>query len=110
MPIYEFTCLDCNKDSELLVRTSSWKGSATCPECSSTKLEKKLSVFSAGNSSDQNFSGGEQKAVREVMMFLQTYGVTDSLCLRLVRKYGNSAKTSLLPELLSVPPTPLEYF
>ena len=31
----------------------------------------------------------EQKAVREVMMFLQTYGVTDALCLRLVRKYGN---------------------
>ena len=37
----------------------------------------------------------EQKAVREVMMFLQTYGVTDSLCLRLVRKYGNAAKTIL---------------
>jgi len=37
----------------------------------------------------------EQKAVREVMMFLQTYGVTDALCLRLVRKYGNSAKTVL---------------
>ena len=37
----------------------------------------------------------EQKAVREVMMFLQTYGVTDSLCLRLVRKYGNDAKTIL---------------
>jgi len=37
----------------------------------------------------------EQKAVREVMMFLQTYGVTDALCLRLVRKYGNSAKAIL---------------
>jgi exodeoxyribonuclease V alpha subunit len=40
----------------------------------------------------------EQKAVREVMMFLQTYGVTDALCLRLVRKYGNSAKTILESE------------
>ena len=40
----------------------------------------------------------EQKAVREVMMFLQTYGVTDALCLRLVRKYGNSAKTILETE------------
>ena len=29
------------------------------------------------------------------MMFLQTYGVTDALCLRLVRKYGNSAKAIL---------------
>jgi len=37
----------------------------------------------------------EQKAVREVMMFLQTYGVSDALCLRLVRKYGNQAKTIL---------------
>ena len=40
----------------------------------------------------------EQKTVREVMMFLQTYGVTDALCLRLVRKYGNSAKTILETE------------
>ena len=40
----------------------------------------------------------EQKAVREVLMFLQTYGVTDALCLRLVRKYGNSAKTILETE------------
>jgi len=37
----------------------------------------------------------EQKAVREVIMFLQTYGVSDALCLRLVRKYGNQAKTIL---------------
>jgi exodeoxyribonuclease V alpha subunit len=40
----------------------------------------------------------EQKAVREVMMFLQTYGVTDALCLRLVRRYGNNAKTILETE------------
>lgn len=40
----------------------------------------------------------EQKTVREVMMFLQTYGVTDALCLRLVRKYGNEAKTILETE------------
>ena len=37
----------------------------------------------------------EQKTIREVMMFLQTYGVTDALCLRLVRKYGNEAKSVL---------------
>ena len=40
----------------------------------------------------------EQKTVREVMMFLQTYGVTDALCLRLVRRYGNEAKTILETE------------
>ncbi|MGA1101958.1 MAG: helix-hairpin-helix domain-containing protein, partial [Opitutales bacterium] len=37
----------------------------------------------------------EQKAVREVMMLLQSYGVTDALCLRVVRMYGNEAKTIL---------------
>lgn len=34
----------------------------------------------------------EQAALREVMMFLQTYGVTTALCLRLIRQYGTAAK------------------
>lgn len=34
----------------------------------------------------------EQRAVREVMIFLQTYGVTTSQCLRLVKRYGGAAK------------------
>jgi len=34
----------------------------------------------------------EQKAVREIMIFLQTYGISASRCLRLVRKYGNGAR------------------
>jgi putative FmdB family regulatory protein len=50
MPIYEFTCEDCSKDSEQLVRSSDWKNHAQCPHCGSVKLEKKLSVFSAGGS------------------------------------------------------------
>ncbi|MGB0413728.1 MAG: YrrC family ATP-dependent DNA helicase, partial [Coraliomargarita sp.] len=33
----------------------------------------------------------EQAAVRDVMMFLQTYGVTPSQCVRLVKKYGSGA-------------------
>lgn len=37
----------------------------------------------------------EQTALREVMVFLQTYGVSTALCLRLIRKYGNPAKTIL---------------
>ncbi len=56
MPIYEFHCKACGKDSELLVRSSDWEGEK-CPECGSTKLSKKLSVFAAvggseGTSSD----------------------------------------------------------
>lgn len=50
MPIYEFTCLDCSADSELLVRSSDWLGEAKCSDCGSIKLEKKLSVFSSSSS------------------------------------------------------------
>ena len=38
-------------------------------------------------------SWAEQKAVREVIMFLQIYGVTCSQCHRLVQKYGDQAQT-----------------
>jgi len=37
----------------------------------------------------------EQAAVRDVMVFLQTYGVTPSQCVRLVKKYGSGAKRIL---------------
>ncbi|MBP7825391.1 MAG: zinc ribbon domain-containing protein [Verrucomicrobia bacterium] len=50
MPIYEFHCEKCDRDSEILVRSSEWKG-AKCPHCGSTKLEKKLSVFASASSS-----------------------------------------------------------
>jgi putative FmdB family regulatory protein len=46
MPFYEFTCQDCKKDSEILVRSMQWSGTS-CPHCHSIKLEKKLSVFAA---------------------------------------------------------------
>jgi putative FmdB family regulatory protein len=49
MPIYEFNCEDCNQDSEILVRSSQWKGHAECPSCGSKKLEKRLSVFATGS-------------------------------------------------------------
>jgi putative FmdB family regulatory protein len=44
MPIYEFACKQCGKESELLVPRVDWKGTR-CPECGSTRLAKKLSVF-----------------------------------------------------------------
>lgn len=37
----------------------------------------------------------EQQAVREVMMFLQTYGVSTGQCVRLVKRYGNEAQQIL---------------
>jgi len=52
MPIYEFHCENCRKESEVLVRSQEWKGTP-CPHCGSTRLKKKLSVFASTN------SGGE---------------------------------------------------
>jgi len=40
----------------------------------------------------------EQKALREVMVFLQTYGVTNALCIRIVKAYGQDAKKVLTNE------------
>ncbi|HKW30104.1 MAG TPA: zinc ribbon domain-containing protein [Verrucomicrobiae bacterium] len=58
MPIYEFHCEKCERDSEILVRSSDWKGTA-CPHCGSTKLTKKLSVFaSAGGDGHPTPSSG----------------------------------------------------
>jgi putative FmdB family regulatory protein len=51
MPIYEFHCASCGKDSEVLVRSSEWKGT-TCPHCGSKKLDKKFSVFASSGASD----------------------------------------------------------
>lgn len=40
----------------------------------------------------------EQRSLREVMVFLQTYGVTNALCLRIVKAYGEKAKEVLTRE------------
>ncbi len=46
MPIYEFHCQSCARNSEVLIRNRSQK--PRCPECASTKMKKRLSVFAAG--------------------------------------------------------------
>jgi putative FmdB family regulatory protein len=58
MPIFEFHCGECSKDSEVLVRTSEWLGQADCPHCGSFNLEKKLSVF-ATSSGESSITGSE---------------------------------------------------
>lgn len=57
MPLFEFHCNACGKDSEVLVRSSDWKGTE-CPKCGSTKLVKKLSVFAASSSPASGHSHG----------------------------------------------------
>ncbi|MBT3470520.1 MAG: zinc ribbon domain-containing protein [Opitutae bacterium] len=53
MPFYEFTCQDCKKDSEILVRSMDWSDTP-CPHCHSVKLQKKLSVFATVGSQDSS--------------------------------------------------------
>ena len=54
MPLYEFNCSKCDKDFELLVRSSNWEGTAACPHCGSKKLAKKLSVFASSVASSSS--------------------------------------------------------
>ena len=51
MPIYEYTCNACQRDFETLVRSDSVPD---CPECGSTDLAKKLSVFATASSPGEN--------------------------------------------------------
>ena len=46
MPIYEFHCGKCERDSEILVRSADWQGTK-CPHCGSSKLDKKFSTFAS---------------------------------------------------------------
>lgn len=57
MPIYEFHCQKCGRDSEILVRSSDWKGT-TCPHCGSKKLSKQLSTFASANAGGSDAPSG----------------------------------------------------
>jgi len=42
MPIYEYACRACGREFEMLVRSGT---TPACPQCHSTQLDKRLSVF-----------------------------------------------------------------
>ena len=49
MPIYEYACQQCKHRFEALVFGGK---TPDCPECGGGRLEKQLSVFGVGGSSD----------------------------------------------------------
>ena len=51
MPLYEFHCDQCAHDSEILVRSSDWKGTK-CPQCGSPKISKKFSTFASAGAGE----------------------------------------------------------
>jgi len=46
MPIYEYHCPKCEKEFELLVRSST---RIECPDCGSRELTKKISAFAVSS-------------------------------------------------------------
>jgi len=45
MPLFEYECLGCGREFELLSRAAE---QPSCPSCHSTDLQKRLSVFAVG--------------------------------------------------------------
>lgn len=55
MPIYEYTCQDCDHRFEKFVRSMSSKVEAVCPQCGGTRTRKGWSTFGTAGG---NFSLG----------------------------------------------------
>ena len=55
MPLYEYKCKKCKKNSEILQRNNE---KVVCPECGGKSLEKQFSVFASGSLSDSAGGGG----------------------------------------------------
>lgn len=45
MPIYDFQCVECGKEFELIVGVSKDNSNRICPQCNSTNIKKLLSSF-----------------------------------------------------------------
>ena len=46
MPMYEYKCLDCNKEFLLALTLKEHEsGAAVCPSCGSKKLEQEITSF-----------------------------------------------------------------
>src|SRR5579885_2152865 len=51
MPMYEYKCLDCGKESEVSLTLKDHEtGAATCPSCKSTRKEQLISAVTAKTS------------------------------------------------------------
>jgi putative FmdB family regulatory protein len=51
MPMYEYTCLDCGKESELALSLKDRQsGKVICPACKSTRMEQRFTSVMAKTS------------------------------------------------------------
>jgi putative FmdB family regulatory protein len=56
MPIFEFTCEQCDKPFEELVRSSNSVDGVVCPKCGSTQIKRKISTFASKISGGSSFT------------------------------------------------------
>jgi putative FmdB family regulatory protein len=56
MPLYDFTCQECGRQSELLVSASS---QPDCPECGSSRMTKMLPIVAAQTRGDSASQGSQ---------------------------------------------------
>ncbi len=54
MPLYDFTCRECEQPFETLIRRETEIATVTCPKCSSGKVERQLSLPAAPVSATQS--------------------------------------------------------
>lgn len=64
MPIYEYTCQECNYRFEKFVRSMANGSEASCPQCGSTHTKKGWSTFGTATGSLQ-ISGAGMAAARD---------------------------------------------
>lgn len=59
MPLYEYTCQECDHRFEVLQRIGEGPEGLQCPECDCEEIEKEFSTFaSTSDSSGVSYSGG----------------------------------------------------
>lgn len=59
MPIYEFKCVDCDAEFEELTTLAEVEaGEVPCPDCGSTRVERRMSTFASGGDAPCGGGGG----------------------------------------------------
>ncbi|NLB34588.1 MAG: zinc ribbon domain-containing protein [Elusimicrobia bacterium] len=62
MPIFEYKCLNCGENFEILVIPGREEEEAVCPKCASENIEKKLPLLGNMRNSRQSKSFGCSQA------------------------------------------------
>jgi len=108
MPIYEFYCPNCNTIYNFFSRSANTEKVPSCPRCKTTKLQRRMSVFSVGSSdrgeTEDNLPPiAESKMERAMEMLGREVEKIDENDPRqaaaMMRKLSEAAGFSLKPEM-----------